>query len=412
MAKSICIFEDSKVEQLYPLALSRPVYDLRCGFSTLKEKISHQFPLAALALHCRKYLVDLVKQENPDTPVNEFNHEECLFINGRVLVDSNFLKDLDDTRECLYVRDDEVIAAFLRKESIASLSVQDYLSFESLSLQTVEVMAKMIAYPWDLVNYNPEEIAYDFAKLSRGGEIHGHVHERATLLETKNIYVGHDTVIKPGAVLDAVEGPIYLGNNVKVLANAVIEGPAFVGDNSIIKIAAKIYEGTSIGEVCKVGGEVEESIIHSHSNKQHDGFLGHAYLGQWVNLGADTNNSDLKNNYGNVKVTINGRKVDSGSMFVGLTMGDHSKCGINTMFNTGSVVGVMCNIWGGTFPPAYLPSYSWGGSEGLSEYQLFKAIDTAKKVMARRNVAMSENYEAVFRHIFEVTQQERAAAQF
>ena len=181
-----------------------------------------------------------------------------------------------------------------------------------------------------------------------------------------------------------------------------------MGNGSSIKIGAKIYEGTSIGEFCKVGGEVEESIIHSHSNKQHDGFLGHAYLGQWVNLGADTNNSDLKNNYGNVKVHVNGDLVDSGSMFVGLFMGDHSKAGINTMFNTGTSVGTMCNVFGSGFPPKYIPSFSWGGAEKMVEHDLSKAVETARQVMARRKKKLTAEHEKVFRYLFERTRERRA----
>ncbi|MFQ5825202.1 MAG: transferase, partial [bacterium] len=156
-----------------------------------------------------------------------------------------------------------------------------------------------------------------------------------------------------------------------------------------------------------VGGEMEKSIIHSYSNKQHDGFLGHAYLGQWVNLGAGTNNSDLKNNYNSVKVYVDGTWVDSGSQFVGLFMGDHSKTGTNTMFNTGTVVGVMSNVFGAGYPPKFIPSFAWGGSEGFVKYEVEKALETARRVMVRRNIEMSPAYNKLFRHIFDLTQLER-----
>jgi UDP-N-acetylglucosamine diphosphorylase/glucosamine-1-phosphate N-acetyltransferase len=212
-------------------------------------------------------------------------------------------------------------------------------------------------------------------------------------------------------VLDAENGPIYIGKNVKILPNAVIEGPAYVGDGSLIKVSAKIYENTSIGPVCKVGGEVEASIIHAFSNKQHEGFIGHSYLGTWVNIGADTNNSDLKNDYGNVKVYVDGELIDSGSMFVGLIMGDHSKSGINLMFNTGTVVGVSCNIYGSGLPPKFVPSFSWGGAQdGFVTYRIDKAIEVARRVMARRNVQLTEIDEKLFRKIFELTEEERVKA--
>ncbi|MBI4810593.1 MAG: transferase, partial [Ignavibacteriales bacterium] len=224
------------------------------------------------------------------------------------------------------------------------------------------------------------------------------------------IIIGKGSKIKPGAVLDAEKGPIIIGINVTIMPNAVIEGPVFIGDNSIIKIGAKIYHGTSIGKWCKVGGEVEASIIQSYSNKQHDGFLGHSYLGSWINIGADTNTSDLKNNYGTVRVYVNGKMIDSGLQFVGLTMGDHSKSGINTMFDTGTVVGISSNIYGSGFPSKFIPSFAWGGEKQFTAYDLEKSIDTMKKVMARRNVNLTASYEKLVRKIFKDTMEERKSA--
>jgi UDP-N-acetylglucosamine diphosphorylase/glucosamine-1-phosphate N-acetyltransferase len=267
----------------------------------------------------------------------------------------------------------------------------------------------MISYPWDLVNLNGAEIVADFALLAPEKEkrMRGTVYEGAHLVNPGNIVIGEGSKVKPGVVLDAEGGPIWIGNNVTVFPNAVIEGPAFVGDRSLVKVGAKIYENTSIGPVCKVGGEVEGAVIHSYSNKQHDGFLGHAYLGMWVNLGADTNNSDLKNNYGNVKLVIDGETVDSGSMFMGLVMGDHSKSSINSMFNTGTVVGVSSNIFGSGFPPKSVPSFAWGGAEGLKTYDLEKALEVARRVMGRRKMALSGAEEKVLRAVFELTKKER-----
>jgi len=170
---------------------------------------------------------------------------------------------------------------------------------------------------------------------------------------------------------------------------------------------AKIYEGTSIGEYCKIGGEVEESIFQGYTNKQHDGFLGHSYLGEWINLGADTNNSDLKNNYSPVKVTINGKEIDSENLFVGLIMGDHSKTGINTMFNTGTVVGVGCNIYGGDFPPKYLPSFMWGNSKKMKEHDFKKFLQTTERVLTRRDKKLTPNTKEMLQKVFDLTKKER-----
>ena len=221
----------------------------------------------------------------------------------------------------------------------------------------------------------------------------------AHVVNPGNIIAGTGCSIKPGVVLDASRGPIILGNNVEVMANAVVVGPCFIGDHSTIKIGAKIYEKTSIGAWCKVGGEVEGSIILGFSNKQHDGFLGHSYLGQWVNLGADTNTSDLKNNYGQVRVTFPWGQVNSGTMFLGSLIGDHSKAGINTMLNTGTVIGVGANVFGGGFPSKSIPSFAWGGSHGFVEYDRDKAIQTARTVMLRRKITMTDAEEALLRSI-------------
>jgi UDP-N-acetylglucosamine diphosphorylase/glucosamine-1-phosphate N-acetyltransferase len=194
---------------------------------------------------------------------------------------------------------------------------------------------------------------------------------------------------------------------VEIFPNAVIEGPAYIGESSKIKSAATIYENVSIGKVCKIGGEVEGSIIMPYSNKQHAGFLGHAYLGSWINLGADTNNSDLKNNYSTVKVFINGEMIDSGSQFMGLIMGDHSKSAINTMFNTGTVVGFSCNIFGAGFPDKFVSSFTWGGTDKSKIYDVDKSIETAKKVMSRRNIIMSKDEEELFHKISELSAHQR-----
>jgi UDP-N-acetylglucosamine diphosphorylase/glucosamine-1-phosphate N-acetyltransferase len=192
-----------------------------------------------------------------------------------------------------------------------------------------------------------------------------------------------------------------------VMPNAVITGPAFIGDYSIIKAGAKIYSGTSIGTRCKVGGEVEASIIQSYSNKQHDGYLGHSYIGSWVNIGADTNTSDLKNTYGNVNVYVNGESVNTGLQFVGLTMGDHAKTGINVMFDTGTVVGISSNVYGAALPPKFVPSFSWGEGRSLTVYELDKAVETARRMMMRRDVDISPAYERLMRKLFDVTREER-----
>jgi UDP-N-acetylglucosamine diphosphorylase/glucosamine-1-phosphate N-acetyltransferase len=222
------------------------------------------------------------------------------------------------------------------------------------------------------------------------------------------MFIGKDVDLKPGVVLDASTGPIFIEKNVTIFPNAVIQGPFYIGESSRIKSCATIYPNVSIGKVCKVGGEVEDTIIHPYTNKQHSGFLGHSYLGSWINIGADTNNSDLQNNYGTIKVQVNGRHIDSGKQFVGLMMGDHSKTAINTMFNTGTVVGFSSNVYGAGFPPKYIPSFGWGGSESMKEYKLAKAFETARTVFARRDKDFKKEDEEMFETIFNLTKEDRS----
>jgi len=418
MADSVCIFEDNQYQKLLPLVYFRPVYDLRCGIQTLGQKIRRCYPRVPVILHCRGYMEDVVREQNPGVPVNKLRSTSCLFINGRVIADKRFAEQIPlKGNDALYMDGETVIAVRLSGLNLQTLknSFSNVLTFSGLSAvekKPVEVI--VIKYPWDLVNNNGKQIIADFEMLAadmkkrKFKKLKGKVYEGAHLMNAKEILVEEGASVKPGAVLDAENGPILVGKNVTIYPNATIEGPAFIGNNSLIKIGAKIYENTSIGEVCKVGGEVEASIIHSYSNKQHDGFLGHAYLGMWVNLGADTNNSDLKNNYGTVKVHINGELVDSGSQFVGLTMGDHSKSAINTMFNTGTVVGVSCNVFSAGFPPKFIPSFSWGGAEGLTTYDIERSVEVAKRVMVRRKIEMTEVQERLFRNVFDLTSAERA----
>lgn len=411
MPDRICLFEDAEASRLLPLAWLRPVYDLRCGMTTLREKIVRQYPGAVLSLLCRDYVAQVVRRQNPGVAVNHPPDGSCLFVNGRLLAGEGVAAWLPVAGpEALYYEGDTLVAARLGPSAAAAFQgglAQGRTVLPALARTPVE--ATLIAYAWDLVRHNGEQIGADFAAVTEKGMLpsRGRVYEGAHLLNPSAIHIAEGATVKPGVVLDAEGGPIYIGAGAKIFPNAVIEGPAFVGAGSLVKIGAKIYEHTSIGEMCKVGGEVEASIIHSFSNKQHDGFLGHAYLGMWVNLGADTNNSDLKNNYGNVKVYVNGAMVDSGSMFVGLTMGDHAKSGINTMFNTGTVVGVSSNVFGSDFPKKYVPSFTWGGADGMTVYDVDRSIEVARRVMARRKVTMTEEDAQLLREVFRRTEEER-----
>jgi len=414
MIDTLCIFEDPQYRHLLPLTYTRPVYDLRCGILTLREKIQKKYPGVPVQLHTRGSLAELVRQQNPGTSVNQIGGRGCLFLNGRLLAGADLATTIPlNGPDAVYVTGETVVAARVSGPEVLRKSLPDAISLSTFgTLPKVETSASLIGYPWDLLNANEPELHSDYSLLSPASpeRMKGVLSQGAHLINPGSIVIGQGTKVKPGVVLDADNGPIYIGANATIFPNAVIEGPAFIGDRTLIKIGAKIYENTSIGEMCKVGGEVEASIIHSYSNKQHDGFLGHAYLGMWVNLGADTNNSDLKNNYSTVKVVIDGETVDSGSMFMGLIMGDHSKSSVNSMFNTGTVVGVSSNVFGSGFPPKDVPSFSWGGADALTTYEIGKAIDVARRVMARRKKELTGVEEQMLRAVFELTRKDRRAA--
>jgi UDP-N-acetylglucosamine diphosphorylase / glucose-1-phosphate thymidylyltransferase / UDP-N-acetylgalactosamine diphosphorylase / glucosamine-1-phosphate N-acetyltransferase / galactosamine-1-phosphate N-acetyltransferase len=412
-----CIFEDIHYRNFLPLAYLRPVYELRCGSFTLRENIESYMPRASVSLHVRGDLAPFWGDHHKGRSVSPPAGRDTWFINGRLIADENLARLLRKKKPApsVYLSDGEVAAAFVRAADVGSV-VQSWErpfgpeNFRGMPVEPFE--CAMARYPWDLVSRTPRGIELDFERRSslplksRAVRVGRGIH----LINRKNIMLGTGSVLKPGVVLDAERGPVILGRNVTVLSNAVIEGPAFVGDDSLIKVGAKIYHGTSIGEHCKVGGEVEASVVQSFSNKQHDGFLGHSYLGSWINIGADTNTSDLKNTYGHVKVRLGDREIDTGLQFVGLTMGDHSTTGINVMFDTGSVVGVSCNLFGAGLPPKFVPSFSWGEKSGLTVYDPGKAVDIARRMMARRDVQMSTAYEMRLRNLFSMTEEERGKA--
>lgn len=411
MKTIICLFEDSGFANLLPLVYTRPVYDLNCGILSIREKIELHYPKAKTILHARNYLNNILDERYPNNRNFESITGVVTYINGRLIVDKNIVNKINilNIGEAL-VKDDYLVAVKLRYDdaqkyfqnefNIAEFNISDFSIIELTDV-------RMIKYPWDLVNLNGNEIRNDFQHLQKKTSINIKLDKNVVVKNKKSVFIDKGTTINPFVIIDATNGPVYIGKSVEIMSHVTIQGPVCIGDNSVIKSHTSIYHDTSIGTVCKVGGEIENSIIHSYSNKQHEGFLGHSYLGSWINIGASTNNSDLKNNYSDVDVYINGRLIRSGSKFVGLIMGDHSKTAINTMFNTGTTVGVSSNIFGAGFPPKYIPSFCWGGSEWLRTYDISKCIEVAKIVMKRRNVELSENEERLLHTVFEMTSIER-----
>jgi len=408
---NIYIFEDQLSDNFLPIAYTRAVFELISGTRPILEKIlSIINNKNRISLFIRPFLKDAIQKRYPSYPVNPSYIDDGLWINGRMIFTLNDIKTATQNKNTIFTVNGIPAIAYLDK----SHSVK-FINFENNRIKinipenitSQEINPFVYNYFFEIPLTTGQMIIEDFNKYYTCGTIEGIIHDNVSILNKKNIYIGKNAVIKPGTVLDAEEGPIIIEKNVIIMSNSTIIGPCYIGENSVIKIGAKIYKGCHIGKVCKIGGEVESSVFQGYSNKQHDGFIGHSYVGEWVNIGADTNCSDLKNNYSNVKVWVNGKYVDSQSTFVGLTIADHSKTGINTMFNTGTVVGVGCNIYGSNFPPKYIPSFTWGGAEGFTEHKFDKMINTAKIVTSRRNVQLDRIDISLLEYIYHATREER-----
>lgn len=390
---SLLLFEDPAATNLLPLTWTRPVWDLRCGAWTLRHAIEDAYSIRATHLHTRPFLTEVVG-ERTNLPVHTVPESGMvLVINGRLLADRTLPRQLPmfgDPRRYL-APDGTLLGVWLSAEQLQA----GWDVIESLPSRTIN--QPLITWVWDLITHNAARLSQQNARYALGDFP---TFQGVYLLNPDQIFIHPSATIQPGVVLDATNGPIVIDEKAMVMATAVIQGPAYVGKGSAVKIGAKLYHGTSIGPVCKVGGEVEESIFQAYSNKQHDGFLGNSYLGEWCNLGAGTSNSDLKNNYGMVSVWANGDYRDTGKLFVGLFMADHSKAAINSSFNSGTVVGVACNLFGAGFPPKYIPSFSWGGAEGFTEHRLADALATAERVMARRNMVLSAAERRLLEGVF------------
>ena len=408
--KSICVFEDGTYQNFLPLAYNRPVYELRCGIYSFLERIILQYPDTEINLFCREYLKNLIAESYPHS-VNKIksNNKTCLFINGRLLMSPPIAIS---GKEEIGINDDTIVYARLLNENCLSITPENFLDKDFIyelkkKFKVKKVDARLIKYPWDLIHLNKEQITSDFTTYIKGESVRESTYEGVHFIMDSQIFTGKNTIIKPGCVLDAENGPIYIGNNVRISPNSVIEGPAFIDDNVVIQALSRIHAGSNIGKVCKIGGEITNTIIQDFTNKQHDGFLGDSYIGSWVNLGAGTVNSNLTNVYGTVKVQVFDKIIDTGQTFLGMIMGDHTKTAINTRFTTGSIIGFACNILLTRTPPKFIPSFSWYSDNITRAYDITRELQVAKRMMARRNKKMTRNGEKVFKTIFTLTEMER-----
>jgi len=411
MSRALCIFEDKKAENFHPLTLTRPVYELRCGISTLWKKIS-QISQENLYLFCREYLSQITSQRVRKAKVNQLQdlkNKDVLFVNGRLLcLDKKIALEGD---EKIAVQEQDIVYARLNKDTLKKLSFESAEEIEDILVQAKEmveveeVKVNLLKYLWDLIKFNGKAIRADFKLKGKNG-IEGKVDKGAYLINASQIYIGKGARIEPGVVLNGEGGPIYIEEKVKIRPPTLIDGPSYIGEETIID-GAKIREGCSVGPVCRIGGEIEESIFHAYSNKHHDGFIGHTYVGEWVNLAALTTTSDLKNTYGKIKVHLPVGEINTGETKVGSFIGDHTKTGIGTLLDTGCIIGVACNIFGGGINAKFIPSFSWEGKKTFVENRLDKVMEVARLVMERRGVRQTEADRDLLKKVHELTAKER-----
>jgi UDP-N-acetylglucosamine diphosphorylase/glucosamine-1-phosphate N-acetyltransferase len=326
---------------------------------------------------------------------------DTTYINGAVFGSSSLADAINTLQPGHALSKDGITIAARTIETFA-----DHSSFithaATLGQTTFEGDCYYLNNTWDIFSLNERAIKDDFTLLT-AGRTSALVPVGVTVTGHDNLFIEEGAKIYAGCIINAAAGPVYIAKDAEVLEGTMMRGPIALCEHSVVKMGAKLYGATTIGPGCKVGGEINNSIFFANSNKAHDGYLGNSVIGEWCNLGADTNTSNLKNNYDVVKVwdEANGAEISTGLIFCGLMMGDHSKCGINTMFNTGTVAGVACNIYGGGFPAKRIPSFSWGGSDGLIDHRFDKAMETANRMMGRRGKTLSPEELAMYKHIYD-----------
>lgn len=402
----LVVFEDGGAPDLLPLTYFRATFELRCGCDTLLDKIFAAYPGAAVSTLVRAELADLVA-ERLGLPRHDAarGNSETLWINGRRLLTGPLSLAPDSS----LWRGDTLVAARLPAARATRLT-QDVLADAAKTraalagLSVIEETADagvLVRYPWDLIAANAAELRRQIPAIAAAAPVAPRpgVH----LLNEPAIRIGAGVTIKPLVVLDAEEGPIHIAEGAIISPGAVLKGPCSIGARTLVQAGAAIREGASIGPVCKVGGEIEGSIFQGYSNKQHDGFVGHSYLGEWVNLGADTVTSDLKNTYGEVSMPLCGRVTATGQKFLGAVIGDHTKTGICTALTTGTWIGACCNVVSSR-PSAYVRSLTWLTPQRAVRYELPKTMAVARAVMARRKVEFTKHLEQLFNRLPQLIQ--------
>lgn len=408
----IVIYEDGSFANFYPLVYLRPIFDLRCGVFTLREKIAKKFPDCSIYLEPRGLLTDVVAEKYGAESLADLTgiNDDVLLVNARAIL-TDAPGAYGEVEGAARAPSGEVIWAFVRADTLSDLGGETAAQLaESVADRcgADETDDVLLEYPWDLVLRNAEEIQADFAHYAEKAGQHELHPQVAVEGSQEDLFVADDAEVQPFTYIDCREGPVIIEKGVTVRAHSSIEGPAYIGPDTQL-MEAKVREGSSLGPVCRAGGEIEESIMHGYANKYHTGFLGHSYVCPWVNLGALTTNSDLKNDYSEVSVRLNDEPMKTGSMKVGAFIGDHTKTSIGTTFNTGTMVGIMCNlVSGGTVLPKFIPSFAWYLNNRISKGLGLKyALKTARTVMGRRDVELTDSMVELIEKTEEMTQEKK-----
>ncbi len=395
MNNNIILFDDDVWEDLLPITFTRPIADIRVGILTIKEKWE---------LHLKgrgSYITQDYLSDKFPIRISNDNY----VINSRLLPNKKVVELISslELNEAFLI-DDMLVAARMNKTQFDSLvSNDDIKELNGINLSKHNQHLEFISRPHHIFQRNGEEIKKDY-KLLTSGKTSQPIPEGTLTVNPQEIFIEAGAKVT-FATLNASKGPIYIGRDAEIMEGSNIRGPFALCESSYVKMGAKIYGDTTIGPHCKVGGEVGNSVFIGYSNKGHDGYLGNAVIGEWCNLGADTNSSNLKNNYADVRVwNYRSKRFETTeSQFCGLIMGDHSKSGINTMFNTGTVVGVGSNVYGSGFPRTFIPSYAWGGASGYITHRINKMLEVAELVMTRRSVTLDPKDRIILEHIFHTT---------
>jgi UDP-N-acetylglucosamine diphosphorylase/glucosamine-1-phosphate N-acetyltransferase len=400
---NLCIFEDFFIPRLTPLNTLRHTSGIICGAETLYEKITGNIPKKyTVSLHSRKEIAAYCRERFPGIAVNELHGGEYIFLNARVIFNEEKLKQIfkhfKKESSTALIQDGTLIAFHTAEEKTKQYqeiinstdgNLVSNADIDWLGISKEETSGfTVINYPSDIIRHHEKELKHDLAAM----------------MGKKKLLVSSKSKLSRNVVFDTAEGRIYIGRNTVIEPFTYIKGPVYIGDNCTLRSGTQLYGPVSLGNHCKVSGEITGSILHGYVNKQHYGFLGHSYLCEWVNLGAGTTTSNLKNNYSKIELNIEDEKVSTDSIFLGSIIGDHTKTGICTMLNTGSLIGVSSNLFGAGYHNKSIPSFSWADASKneRKEYELEKAFNTAKISMKRRNVEMTPAYEAMFRETFRI----------